>query len=317
MAITASRTTSDFSGFLTPDRAGPIFERAAQMSVVQRLVRQIPLGGNGVEIPVVTGRPSVGWVSEATQKPATQGTMALKTVAPKKLAAIMVNSAEVVRANPGNYINLMQEQLAEAFARSFDLAALHDEGPDGTQSGGPFSTFVDQTTKIQEVGETTQADGGIHGDLVEAMRTVVTDADSSNRRYRVTGWALDSIMEPDLWGAVDSTGRPIYVNLPSDEASSATDGAGRLMNRPSFLGEGVASDDGYSVLGYGGDWSRAVWGVVGGISYDVSTEATVTINGSLASLWENNLIAIRAEAEYGFLVDDPQAFVKLTNLSVS
>ena len=89
------------------------------------------------------------------------------------------------------------------------------------------------------------------------------------------------------------------------------------MNRPSFLGEGVASADGYSVVGYGGDWSRAVWGVVGGISYDVSTEATVTINGSYVSLFENNLVAIRAEAEYGWLVDDPQAFVKLTNVSVS
>ena len=317
MAITAARATSDFSGFLTPERAGPIFERAAQLSVVQRLVRQIPLGGNGVEIPVVTGRPSVGWVSEATAKPATQGTMALKTVTPKKLAAIMVNSAEVVRANPGNYINLMQNELAAAFATAFDLAALHDEGPDGTMSGGPFSTFIDQTTKIQEIGETSQTDGGIHVDLTEALRTVVTDSDASNRRYRVSGWALDSIVEPDLWGQVDSTGRPIYVNLPSDEASSATEGAGRLMNRPSFLGEGVASADGYSVVGYGGDWSRAVWGVVGGISYDVSTEATVTINGSYVSLFENNLVAIRAEAEYGWLVDDPQAFVKLTNVSVS
>jgi HK97 family phage major capsid protein len=256
-------------------------------------------------------------VSEGSKKPATEGTMALKTMAPKKLAAIMVNSAEVVRANPGNYINLMREQLAEAFAKAFDLAALHDEGPDGTMSGGPFSTFVDQTTKIQEIGETTQTNGGIHVDLVEAMRTVVTDSDSSSRRYRVSGWALDSILEPDLWGAVDSTGRPIYVNLPADEASSATEGAGRLMNRPSFMGEGVASNDGYSVLGYGGDWSRAVWGVVGGISYDVSTDATVTIDSSLVSLWENNLVAIRAEAEYGFLVDDPQAFCKLTNLSVS
>jgi hypothetical protein len=41
----------------------------------------------------------------------------------------------------------------------------------------------------------------------------------------------------------------------------------------------------------------------------VSTEAAVTINGSLVSLFERNLVAILAEAEYGFVVNDVEAFV--------
>jgi hypothetical protein len=45
----------------------------------------------------------------------------------------------------------------------------------------------------------------------------------------------------------------------------------------------------------------------------VSTEATVTINGELVSLFENNLVAILAEAEYGWLVNDTAAFVEYTN----
>ena len=39
----------------------------------------------------------------------------------------------------------------------------------------------------------------------------------------------------------------------------------------------------------------------------------MTINGTLTSLWENNLVGVRAEAEYGFLVNDTTAFVKLAN----
>ena len=66
-------------------------------------------------------------------------------------------------------------------------------------------------------------------------------------------------------------------------------------------------------VGFGGDWTQAAWGAVGGISYRISTEAPVTINGSLVSLFENNLVAILAEAEYGFLVNDMDAFTKLTN----
>ena len=43
----------------------------------------------------------------------------------------------------------------------------------------------------------------------------------------------------------------------------------------------------------------------------------MTINGTLTSLFEHNLVAILAEAEYGFLLNDPDAFVKLTNNSGS
>jgi HK97 family phage major capsid protein len=316
MAITAATVQCDFSGFLPAHVAAPIFERVARQSVVQRLVRQIPLSVTGESIPVVTGRPAAGWVDEAGTKPASSGSMTLKSMVPKKLGAILVVSAEVVRANPGNYISTMQDSLAETFAVAFDRAALHDEGPSGAAGGGPFATYLDQTAKVQEVGGTTVANGGIYVDLVEAMRDIVSDTDASGRRYRLTGWALDSVLEPSLWGAVDTTGRPIWVDLPMDSESGAITG-GRLLGRNGYIGEGVASDNLTSVVGYGGDWSQAAWGVVGGISYKVSTEATVTINGSLVSLFEKNLVAILAEAEYGFLMNDADAFTKLTNVGNS
>lgn len=315
MAITAATTTGQFAGFLRPEQAAPIFERAQRASVVQQLARQVPLGPNGAEIPVVTGRPTVGWVGEAGQKPASQGSVALKTITPKKVAAIVVVSAEVVRANPAGYVTTIRPQLGEAFGVAFDKAAMYDQGPDGTNGAGPFATFLAQTTKSVEVGSTTQANGGIHGDLVAGLSLLVNDG------KRLTGFGLSDRLEPRLWGAVDNTGRPLYVDLPYDAVNDGLSVAapGRLLNRPSFMSDGVygAYDaDGAGAgapvptLGFGGDWSQVVWGQVGGITYDVSTQATVTINGVLTSLWENNLVAIRAETEFGFLVNDPAAFVK-------
>lgn len=318
MAVTAATLTSDFSGFLPAEISGPIFERAARQSVLQSLAKRVPLGANGVSVPVVTGRPSAGWVAEGAKKPATKGTRTLKTITPKKLAAIVVVSAETVRANPGQYVTGMRDELAEAFAIAFDRAGMHDEGPDGTAGGGPFDTYLDQTTKTSEIGTTSVANGGIHVDLVDAMRDIVSDTDASGRRYRLSGWALDSVLEPAFWGAVDTAGRPIWVDLPSDSANGFLgDGSGRLIGRQAFMGEGVASANLTAVVGYAGDWSQAAWGAVGGISYDVSTQATVTINGELVSCWENNLVAIRAEAEYGWLVNDVDAFSKLTNVGNS
>ena len=307
MAITAATLRSDFSGFLNREQAGPIFEKAARMSIAQRLARQVPLGAEGKSIPVVTGRLTAGWVSEGSTKPASSGTMALKTMDPKKLAVIAVVSAEVVRANPGSYMNLIREQVAEAFALAFDLAAFHDQGGDGTAGAGPFSTYLDQTTKVVEIGSTAPDKGGIHKDFVDGME-LLTDADKD-----LSGFALDNRIEPKILGAVDANGRPIYLNLPTEDTSRAVARPGNLLGRESYLGRGSVYDSTNKILAYGGDWSQAAWGVVGGITYDVSTEAPVTINGSLVSLWEKNLVGVRAEAEYGWLANDVDAFVKYTN----
>lgn len=301
MAITAATTSSDFSGFLSPDVSGPIFEDAARRSVVMSLVQRTPLGINGQNVPVVTSRPTANWVAEGTQKPATQGGLDLLQMTPQKLAAIAVMSAEVVRANPGNYTTLLRGHLAEAFAIAFDLATLYNVGGDGTGTG-PFDDAIADTTKSVELGTAAQASGGIHGDIVAGLELLVADG------KRLRGFAFDDMAEPLFLGAVDANGRPIYIDTPLDDTTTAAR-PGRLIGRPSFMGEGVANG---TTMGFGGDWSKAAWGAVGGISYRVSTEATVTINGALTSLWENNLVAVLAEAEYGWVVADTEAFVAYT-----
>lgn len=297
MAITAATVTGDFSGFLDPEQSGPIFDEARRASVVQQLVRQVPLGINGQEIPITTSKPVAGWVAEAGQKPASKGAMALKTMTPKKLAAIAVVSAEVVRANPGGYVDSLRPDLAEAFAIAFDSAALH-----GTST--PFTTFIDQTTQTDiEIGTAAASAGSVHADINAGLKALVDDG------KRLTGFAFDSVAEPLFNAAVDTTGRPLFIDSPLVETAE-TVRAGRILGRPAFMGDGVASG---TIVGYGGDWKQAAWGVVGGITYDVSTEATVTINDELTSLWEHNLLAVRAEAEYGWLVNDVDAFVTYIN----
>jgi HK97 family phage major capsid protein len=310
VAITAATKLSDFSGFLSPGDAGPIFDDAAKVSVFQRLIRKVPLGINGEAIPVITSKPVANWVGEGMKKSSTNMGLSKLMIKPEKLAAIAVMSAEVVRANPGNINGLIRPALAEAFATAFDFAVGYGLGGDGTGSG-PFAHNLAETTKAVEIGSTTQANGGIHGDMVAALSLMVNDG------KKLTGWALDDALEPKFWGAVDTSGRPLYVDLPLDNAAQVLQEGGisvarpgRLLNRPSAMGEGVGNG---TNRGFFGDFTKAAWGSVGGISYRVSTEATVTINGELTSLWENNLVALLAEAEYGFVMQDPSYFGKLTD----
>lgn len=305
MAITAATKTTDFAGFLKPDQAAAYFQQARKSSSFMQLARQVPLGINGAEVPVVTSKATAGWVAEGGQKPASKGSLGLKTITPKKIAAIAVVSAEVVRANPGNYMSLLREDIAEAFATAFDAAAFH-----GTNT--PFGQYIDQTTKTVELGTTLKANGGVYGDIVAGLSLLVKAGKKLN------GFAFDRVVEPAFLGAVDNNGRPLFVETPLEDTASVVT-PGRLIGRPAYLGDGLTTPvvtgtpNTGGIVGYGGDWSQAVWGVVGGISYDVSTQATVTINGNLTSLWENNLVAIRAEAEYGLLINDVDAFVEFTD----
>jgi HK97 family phage major capsid protein len=299
MAITAATTLgSNFSGFLSREQSAPIFNLAYQSSVVQQLAPQVPLGIAGQSIPVVTGKVSAGWVAEGAQKPASSGSMTLKTMDPKKLAAIVVVSAEVVRANPGGYMDVLRPQVGEAFAVAFDAAALH-----GTSS--PFSTNLDTGSSTQEFTGTAPAFTAVYDDLNAGLSTLI------NAGKKPNGWAFDSRMEPVFNGAKDTAARPLFLDATYTEQAGLIR-AGSLLGRRAFIGDGVFATT-PKIYGYLGDWTQTAWGTVGGISYDVSTETSVTINGALVSLWENNLVAIRAEAEYGWLVNDAAAFVKFTN----
>lgn len=297
----------DFNGFIDPVRAEPIFERTARNSVMQQLCPRHPLGLTATVIPVMTGRPTAAWVAEGARKPTTTGQLALKNMKPNKIATIFPFSAEVARANPGNFVNVVREAMAEAFAVGFDRAALHGQGPDGTPAGGPFTSFLDQTTKEVTFGTTASDEGGVRGDLVAVLAALRADTNDQGDKYRLTGWAFDDDAEPLLLGAVDTLGRPLFNDAASD-VSTVT--GGTILRRRAFMGEGVGTGD---TLGFAGDFSKTAWGTLGGITYDVSTQATITIDGALVSTWENNLVAVRAEAEYGFLVADPEAFVRLVS----
>lgn len=303
MAINAPTTLSNFTGFLNPEQSAPIFADAAKQSVFQQLIRRVPLGINGQAIPITTGKPTAKWTAEGEKKHGTETALELLHIKPQKLTAFGVLSAETVRANPGNVSQELRTGISSAFATAFDLAVAYNLGGDGTGTG-PFDNYLAETTKAVEIGSTVQAEGGIHGDFTEALSLLVNDG------KKLTGWGLDDKVEPLIWGAVDGNGRPLYTDLPTDDTSGTLARPGRLLNRPSFMGEGVGNAD---VVGFGGNFQKAAWGAVGGINFRVSTEATVTINGELVSAFENNLVIVLAEAEYGFVVADTEAFVKLTD----
>ena len=300
MAITAAKKLADFNGFIKPELAGPIFDEAAKGSAAMSLIRKVPLGASGQAFPIVTSKPTANWTAEGAQKHTTEAGLGLVKMEPKKLTAIAVASQEVIRANPGGYSETLKGLLADAFARAFDLAVFHNKGGDGNGTS-PFETTLAATTKSVTLG--AAAGTNTYDDLVKAMALNL----QGTPKKQVTGFAFDTGFEIDLLNAKDTAGHPLFAEAAYTGAVPALR-SGSVLGRTTYMHENVGLD---KTVGFAGDWSKCAWGTVGGITMDISTEATVTIGGQLVSLYENNLVAVRAEAEYGFAVSDKDAFVKI------
>ncbi|QNJ56966.1 major capsid protein [Mycobacterium phage Deloris] len=294
-----------FKGYLEPEQAKDYFAEAEKTSIVQQFAQKIPMGTTGQKIPHWVGDVSAQWIGEGDMKPITKGNMSSQTIAPHKIATIFVASAETVRANPANYIGTMRTKVATAFALAFDQAALN-----GVDS--PFPTYLAQTTKSVSLADP----GGAGVDDLTAYDAVAVNGLSLlvNAGKKWTHTLLDDIVEPILNGAKDKSGRPLFIESTYTEENSPFR-LGRIVARPTILSDHVATG---TTVGYQGDFRQVVWGQVGGLSFDVTDQATLNLGTpeapNFVSLWQHNLVAVRVEAEYAFHCNDKDAFVKLTNV---
>ncbi|UJD21112.1 major capsid protein [Mycobacterium phage SororFago] len=296
---------SMFEGYLEPEQAKDYFAEAEKTSIIQKIATKIPMGATGVKIPHWTGDVSAQWIGEGDMKPITKGDLDKSTVSPHKIATIFVASAETVRANPANYLGTMRTKVATAIALAFDAAAIA-----GTDS--PFGAYLDQTTKSVSLADP----GGAGVSNLTAYDALGVNGLNlllqAGKKW--TGTLLDDLAEPILNGAKDASGRPLFIESPYEGLTSPYR-EGRILSRPTVLSDHVASG---TTVGYMGDFSQILWGQVGGLSFDVTDQATLNLGTFAApnfvSLWQHNLVAVRVEAEYGLLVHDKDAFVKLTNV---
>jgi HK97 family phage major capsid protein len=295
--------------FLPPTLTGPIFEKSVEQSAIMSLARRVPLSMSATTaVPVPLDVPTADWVEQAGRKPLGTGGVDIKTMSGKKIAVLIPVAMEVVQSNAAGLWTQLQRDLPTAFARAFDRAAIHGRTMKGAT--GPFPDYLAETTKSVTIGTTTQANGGIWGDLVSGMREV------SNDDWDYTGTILDHRMKPSLLGATDTTGRPIFVDTTQPGTGAAL--AGTLVGEPVAYSRSVSGklrrqsgtiDTG--LRGIGGDWSQTAYGVGMDITVRISREATyIDEDGGVHSAFQENLVLLLAEAYYGFVLGDVEAFVK-------
>jgi hypothetical protein len=115
-----------------------------------------------------------------------------------------------------------------------------------------------------------------------------------------------------------SAGGPYTVTFagaaaPITAASSLTGGTSPAVT----VAQTPVQDSGLRAIG--GDWSQCAYGVGMDISVQISREASYTPDGGTTwvSAFQNNLVLLLVEAYFGFLVNDPNAFVAYTHAAGS
>jgi HK97 family phage major capsid protein len=301
MAVPIVRPT--LGGDLMPrEIVADIFSKAERQSVIQQIAQRQPLSSTGAVIPVVTGTPSAGWVGEAGRKPVSDMTLGSKLLEPKKLAVIVPFSKEYLRDTSIDLLGILRPKIAEAFAVSFDAASIK-----GTST--PFADFIYETTNVVEAGTNAAADGGLHQDLVEAIGAVADEGKS----YRVSQWVFDDTFEVNILGARDTQGNPTFLTSNTDDGGPV----GRILGRPVRYSNQAATGATAQNRGFGVDASQMAYGISQDIQYDISNQASIELAdgppATVLHLWQNNLVALLAETELAFVMNDVQAAVRVAD----
>lgn len=286
MAIDMNRTTIALPGQVSSE----IWQKTQESSAVMGLARRIALPGLGVTIPVITGDPEAAWVGETDKKPVKRGTLATKQMTPYTLAVIVPFSNQFRRDLPGLYDALVQ-RLPNALGKKFDQTVFGGV----TAPGSNFDTLKGCTA--QEIG--TDAYKGL----------VAADADVAAHDGILNGWVLSPQGKAVLLNAVDGNKRPLFINSVAEGAVPMILGARAGYSKGAYIADSTTAKK--NVVGFGGDWTQAVYGTVEGVQISISDQATLEDGSSTINLFQQNMFAVRAEIEVGFRCDTT-VFNKLT-----
>ena len=267
-----------------------ILQKTQEASMVMRLARQIQLPGRGVQIPVITSDPTADWVTETGAKPVSNPTLDKKIMQPHKLAVIVPFSDEFRRDAAALYDALIA-RLPDVLGKKFDQTVFF--GP----SAGSLANFDDFSTVTAQSMQSSA-----YSALVGA------DIDIAEQGGIVNGYVFSPQGRGVLLSALDGQNRPIFID------SIADGDIPRLLGAPTYTTSAaykagtatVGSTPGDpDIIGFAGDWTKAMYGTVEGVRIGYSADATLTVGSGTTqytiNLFQQNMFAVRCEIEVGFV----------------
>jgi HK97 family phage major capsid protein len=300
-AAVAAGTTTD-TNWAKPlveydNMVGEFAELLRPATIIGRIpgLRRVPFN---VKIPRQTGGSSVGWVGEGKPKPVSALAFDQLTLGMAKTAGIVVITDELARSSSPAAEGVVRDDLVAQTAQFLDSQFL-DPAKAAVTNVSPAS-ITNGVTPVTASG--TDADA-VRADVQNLMGKFIT----ANLSLAGAVWIMTEMQALGLALMLNPLGQPEFPGLQINGNSGGT-----FMGLPVVLSENIPANAGTGdpVVGAGArivlvKASEILLADDGQTMLDVSSEASLQMDSApdapatattvLVSLWQHNMIGIRAE----------------------
>lgn len=260
---------------------GEFMELLRPATIVGRIpnLRKVPFN---IQVPLQTAGSTVGWVGEGAPKPVTNLQLGTVALGMAKIAAIIVLTEELVKVSSPSAEAIVRADLTASIAAYMDTQ-FTDPAVAAVTNVSPAS-ITNGTVAVTSAGTSA-------ANALTDIKALVSSFTAANLSLANAVFLMSEANAFALAAAQNALAQPMFPGMAQ--------GGGTLFGRPVLtsqaLGNNIILVDAQGIL-YADD---------GGTTLDASREASVEMNTApaspvvagtiLVSLWQQNLVGIRAE----------------------
>ena len=298
---TRGLTTGSGAGsvFSPAENAGFFLDRLAAQSVAfQTGINMIKTGAKELAIPHLTADSSSAWVSEGATISASDPSAETTTATPRKLAALIQLTNEVIRDSEPAVLGMVEFQVGRSLALKWDL---------GFFEGSGSAPEIRGLKNVSGIGTISMGTNGGSLSTLDQFATAIGDLATQNAEANAI------VMHPRTWTAVTKLKETSSSNKPlvTEGSGSPTSGVRRsIYGVPVFLSsqlsitetQGSASNAS-SVYVFD---SSKIWSVL-------RTEVEIELDRS--RLFNSDQSELRAIWRADVVVPDPECVVRILGVT--
>lgn len=230
--------------------------------------------------------PGAYWVGEGEKIQTSKPKWLQATMVAKKLGVIIPVSREYLHYKMSDFFTVMQPKIAEAFYKKFDAAGI-------LNVDNPFPQSLEESA----VTAANVIEGGLTYDNILALEDLLDE-----NEFEPNAFISSRKNRTELRGASKVVGNT--TELIYDRSANTIDGLPVVDLKA--LEKGNL---------YGGDFNYMFYGIPFNISFKISEEAQLSTlknaDGTPVNLFEQELVALRATMDIGFMIVKDEAFGKI------
>lgn len=264
-------------------------------------LRRVPFN---VRIPGTTQGSTIGWVGQGAPKPVSAMGFADITLDINKVAGIVVITEELARLSNPAAEGLIQADMIAQTAQFLDESFID-----------PASTAISgvRPASITNGAHAIASSGPTGADLRADVKAAYAYWIASNQNSTGAAWITTPTLAMSIGLIQNPLGQPEFPNIGAN--------GGTLLGLPVYVSNSVPADTAGALLVLVKQ-SEILLADDGGVTIDVSREASLQMNTTpdnpataatvMTSLWQQNLVGIRAERYITWARRRPQAVVYIT-----